>query len=101
MKTGMVNYLGVGGRAQNTYAHCKNTGRNQCNAAVYLNLCDFLKANLSADNLKKLWKTSISKKFQNKTQTSYTTNGMSCRKLFKPVLSFWFIGSFAQNIYWF
>jgi len=86
MKTGMVNYLGVGGRAQNTHAHCKNTGRNQCYAAVYLNLCDFLKTNLSADSLKKWRKISISKKFQNKTQTSYTKNRMTHRKLFKPVL---------------
>ena len=59
---------------------------NQCNAAVYLNLCDFLKTNLSADSLKKWRKISISKKFQNKTQTSYTTNRVICRKLFKPVL---------------
>jgi len=86
MKTGMVNYLGWGGRAQNTYAHCKNTGRNQCNAAVYLNMCDFFKTSLSADSLKKWRKISISKEFQNKTQTSYTTNGMTSRKLFKPVL---------------
>jgi hypothetical protein len=88
MKTGTVNYLGVGGRAQNTCAHCKKkkTGRNQYNAAVYLNLCDFLKTNLIADSLKKWRKISNSKKFQNKTQTSYTTNSMTCRKLFKPVL---------------
>lgn len=33
---------GGGGRAQNTYAHCKNTETNQYNTAVYLNLCDFL-----------------------------------------------------------
>lgn len=56
--------LGDGGRAQNTYAHCKNTRRNQCNAAVYLNLCDFLKTNLSTDGLKKWNKISIYKKSQ-------------------------------------
>jgi uncharacterized Fe-S cluster-containing protein len=78
--------LGGGGGEHRTHTNCKNTERNQCNDAVYLNLCAFLKTNVSADSLKKLRKISISKKLQSKTQISYMANRMTYRKLLKPVL---------------
>jgi len=46
--------LGGGGEEHRTHMLTVNIlEENQCNAAVYLNVCDLLKTNLSADSLKK------------------------------------------------